>query len=142
MTINAHSPSTGATMSTPDDDTIARALDEHYTLGIKPDWWKLEPQASARAGENISGVIAKHDPWCRGIVLLGLEAPEAELARAFEVTEGHRLVKGFAVGRTIFNHAAQQWLSGKLTDTEATADMADRFGNLVSLWDKTHRVNA
>ena len=29
------------------DDTIARALAELYALGIKPDWWKLEPQASA-----------------------------------------------------------------------------------------------
>jgi 5-dehydro-2-deoxygluconokinase len=121
-----------------DDETIARALEEHYALGIKPDWWKLEPQVSSRAWENISGVIAKHDPWCRGIVLLGLEAPEAELAKAFEATDGHKLVKGFAVGRTIFNHAAGEWLSGKMTDEAATADMAERFGNLVSLWDKVH----
>ncbi len=125
-----------------DDNTIARALEEHYALGLKPDWWKLEPQASSQAWENICNVIGKHDPWCRGIVLLGLEAPEAELARAFEATERHRLVKGFAVGRTIFNHAAQQWLSGKMTDAAAVADMAGRFGNLVSLWDKTHRANA
>jgi 5-dehydro-2-deoxygluconokinase len=72
-------------------------------------------------------------------VLLGLEAPEAELAKAFEVTNGHKLVKGFAVGRTIFNHAAGEWLSGKMTDAAATVDMAERFGNLVSLWDKAHR---
>ena len=29
---------------TVDDGTIARALEELYALGIKPDWWKLEPQ--------------------------------------------------------------------------------------------------
>ena len=29
------------------DDTISRALEELYALGIKPDWWKLEPQASS-----------------------------------------------------------------------------------------------
>ena len=125
-----------------DDETIARALEELYVLGIKPDWWKLEPQASSKAWENISGVIARHDPWCRGIVLLGLEAPEAELAKAFETTDGHHLVKGFAVGRTIFNHAAGEWLSGKMTDAAATDDMAERFGNLVSLWEKAHRATA
>src|SRR5690606_31503391 len=36
-----------------DDDTIARALQELYDLGIKPDWWKLEPQHSAQAWKNI-----------------------------------------------------------------------------------------
>ncbi len=122
-----------------DDNTIARALDEHYALGVKPDWWKLEAQASAAAWDNISRVIAKHDPRCRGIVLLGLEAPEAELAKAFEVAGSHRLVKGFAVGRSIFNPAASEWLSGRMSDAEATADMARRFGNLVSLWEKAHR---
>jgi 5-dehydro-2-deoxygluconokinase len=121
-----------------DEGTIARAMDEHYALGIKPDWWKLEPQTSAKAWDNIGDVIKKNDPWCRGVVLLGLEAPEDELARAFAVTAGQPLVKGFAVGRTIFNHAAQQWLAGKMNDAAATADMAERFGNLVNVWNKAH----
>ncbi len=30
-----------------DETTIPRVMDELYALGIKPDWWKLEPQASA-----------------------------------------------------------------------------------------------
>ena len=125
-----------------DEHTIAKALEEHYALGIKPDWWKLEPQASSQAWENISATIAKHDPWCRGIVLLGLEAPEDELAKAFEAAAGHGLVKGFAVGRTIFSHAAQLWLAAKMTDEAATADMAERFGNLVELWNTAHRADA
>ncbi len=32
------------------DDTIARAVAELYQLGIKPDWWKLEPQTSPPPG--------------------------------------------------------------------------------------------
>ncbi len=123
-----------------DDTTIAQALEDHYALGIKPDWWKLEPQASSKAWENISGVIAKHDPWCRGVVLLGLEAPAAELAKGFAAVAPHRIVKGFAVGRTIFAEAAKQWLPGKMSDEAAIADMAERFGNLVELWDRTHRA--
>ena len=119
-----------------DDMTIARALEELYALGIKPDWWKLEPQASARAWENISAVIAKHDPWCRGVVLLGLDAPEEELARGFAAVAGHPIVKGFAVGRTIFSNAAQRWLRDEMPDDQAVADMAARFGNLVAIWNK------
>ncbi|MCX7346581.1 MAG: 5-dehydro-2-deoxygluconokinase [Alphaproteobacteria bacterium] len=117
-----------------DDGTIARALADHYALGIKPDWWKLEPQATATAWRNIGDVIRRHDPWCRGIVLLGLEAPEAELARGFDTAAGEPLVKGFAVGRTIFNTAADGWLAGRITDEQAVADMAQRFASLVETW--------
>jgi 5-dehydro-2-deoxygluconokinase len=123
-------------------DTIARALEDHYVLGIKPDWWKLEPQASGDAWELIGQTIARHDRYCRGIVMLGLEAPEAELARGFEAASGHDMVKGFAIGRSIFNHAARQWLAGQMSDAEAVSDMAERFGSLVSLWQTSHRRRA
>jgi 5-dehydro-2-deoxygluconokinase len=124
------------------DDTVAQALEELYALGIKPDWWKLEPQASAKAWENIGAVISKHDPYCRGVVLLGLEAPEEELDKAFRAAAGQKVVKGFAVGRTIFNGAAEQWLAGKIADAQAVADMASRFANLVEMWRKAHERRA
>ncbi|SDA94439.1 bifunctional 5-dehydro-2-deoxygluconokinase/5-dehydro-2-deoxyphosphogluconate aldolase [Mesorhizobium qingshengii] len=117
-----------------DDTTIPRALEELYALGIKPDWWKLEPQASAGAWAKIEAVILKHDPWCRGVVLLGLEAPQDELEAAFAATAKAPIVKGFAVGRTIFVHAAEQWLAGKMSDDEAVADMASRFEQLTEAW--------
>ena len=120
------------------DDTVARALAELYGLGIKPDWWKLEPQASAQAWKNIGDVIAGNDPYCRGIVLLGLEAPEAELAKAFSAAAGQPAVKGFAIGRTIFNDVAKDWLARRMRDDDAIAAMTERFGKLVDLWKRTH----
>jgi len=119
------------------DTTISRALAELYELGIKPDWWKLEPQHSTAAWKNIEKVINDNDPWCRGIVLLGLEAPAEQLEKAFAATAVAPLVKGFAVGRTIFAYAAQQWLSGQMNDEEAIADMAGRFGELTKAWLRT-----
>ena len=116
------------------DDTVARAVTELYALGIKPDWWKLEPQGSAEAWANIAGVIAKNDTFCRGIVMLGLDAPEAELAAAFKAAAGVPAVKGFAVGRTLFGEVAEKWLAGKMTDEAAVADMAARFQRLCDLW--------
>lgn len=117
-----------------DDTTIPRALDELYALGIKPDWWKLEPQASASAWRRIEASIARNDPWCRGVVLLGLEAPQEELEAAFAATAGAPIVKGFAVGRTIFNEAAEDWLAGRIDDERAIADMASRFERLTQAW--------
>jgi 5-dehydro-2-deoxygluconokinase len=117
-----------------DDTTVSRAVEELYALGIKPDWWKLEPQASSVAWANIEAAIRKNDPYCRGVVLLGLEAPQDELEAAFAATAGVGIVKGFAVGRTLFASAAEQWFAGKSSDEEAVADMAERFEKLTRAW--------
>jgi 5-dehydro-2-deoxygluconokinase len=120
-----------------DRSTTARAMREIYDLGIKPDWWKLEPQADPSAWDDIGAVIDGNDPWCRGVVLLGLDAPEEELAKGFKAVAGKPHVKGFAVGRTIFSEAAQKWLSGSINDDEAVAMMAAKFGRLVDIWHTT-----
>ena len=117
-----------------DENTIPRALEELYALGIKPDWWKLEPQASAAAWQKIEAVITTNDPYCRGVVLLGLEAPLAELEVAFAATSDATVVKGFAVGRSIFAHAAEEWMAGRMNDQAAVEDMAQRFEQLTKAW--------
>ena len=118
------------------DDTFARAITEIYDAGLKPDWWKLEPQASRAAWAAIDDVIETRDPFCRGVVLLGLEAPHEVLEAGFAAARSSRTVKGFAVGRTIFADAARSWLAGTITDEEAVADMAARFGALVEVWER------
>ncbi len=116
------------------DTTVASVIARLYATGVKPDWWKLEPQRSPAAWRAIEQAIGANDPYCRGIVLLGLEAPEAELAAAFRIASTTKLVKGFAVGRTIFAEAADKWLPGKMADEDAIADMAAKFERLVSAW--------
>jgi len=117
-----------------DDQTIPRALNELYDAGLKPDWWKLEPQASRGAWAAIDAVIEKRDPLCRGVVLLGLEAPYEVLKDGFVAARTSKTVKGFAVGRTIFADAAKGWLGGTITDDQAVAEMAAKFKALVDLW--------
>jgi 5-dehydro-2-deoxygluconokinase len=117
-----------------DDDTIARALTELYDAGLKPDWWKLEPQASVKAWQAIDDVIAARDPLCRGVVLLGLEAPIDKLSESFAAARSVERVRGFAVGRTIFAEAADRWMKGEIGDDAAVDEMAKKFGALVDLW--------
>ena len=119
-----------------DETTTARALHQLYAAGLKPDWWKLESQPSAAAWTAIDTVIETNDPFCRGVVLLGLDAPQDELARGFAVARDARTVRGFAVGRTIFGEAAKAWFAGQMSDEEAVADMAARFAALVGIWEE------
>ena len=117
------------------DDTAARALADVYAAGIKPDWWKLETQPGVEAWRQIDAVIEANDPFCRGVVLLGLDAPLSELVAGFAAAKTAKSVKGFAVGRTIFGDAARAWLDGRIGDDAAVAEMAQRFAGLVSAWD-------
>lgn len=117
-------------------DTVARILARLYALGIRPDWWKLEAQPDAAAWAAIAAVIERDDPWCRGVLLLGLDAPEAQLASAFALAKASPVVKGFAVGRTIFGAPARNWLAGALDDEGAIAAMADSFARLARAWDE------
>ncbi len=118
------------------DNTVARALTEIYDAGISPDWWKLEPQPNAAAWAATDAVIEARDPFCRGVVLLGLDARQEELEAGFAAAKTARTVRGFAVGRTIFAEAARAWLDGQIGDEEAVADMASRFSALVNIWEQ------
>ncbi len=115
-------------------DTAARVLQRFYDLGIRPDWWKLEPASNAETWANIERVITTNDPYCRGVVVLGLSAPQSELIQSFGPAAKCGVVKGFAVGRTIFNGAAERWFRGELDDAGAVESLSHNFAQLVDAW--------
>ena len=126
-----------------DDATTADLIRRIYEMGIFPDWWKLEPQKTRRAWEAVCATITECDPNTRGIVMLGLDAPEEELAESFQIAAGFQLVKGFAVGRTIFGQVARDWLAGRIEDEAAVQAIAERYQRLCAVWDAARlRTNA
>jgi 5-dehydro-2-deoxygluconokinase len=122
-----------------DDDTTARAIQRLYNLGLRPAWWKLAPQTPA-SWRNIASVIEERDPWCNGILMLGLDAPEDTLRQAFADVAPIALCRGFAVGRSIFNSAARGWFSGTLDDEAAVEDIAARYQRLIHAWRDARRA--
>lgn len=118
-----------------DDETTAKLIRRFYEIGVYPDWWKLEPMTSEASWQNAINAIEENDPYTRGIVVLGLDAPEDELRASFEVAASYKLVKGFAVGRTIFGDAARAWMKGDMDDAAAIAQMAERYTRLCNIWD-------
>ena len=117
-----------------DTHTLARAMQQIYARGVRPDWWKLPPPLDGGAWPLIAAAIDAHDPRCRGVLLLGLEASEASLSLAFRVAAGQRWCRGFAVGRSLFAPAAEGWFAGRLGDEAVIADVAERYQRLIRLW--------
>jgi 5-dehydro-2-deoxygluconokinase len=117
------------------DDTTAQVIQRFYDIGIYPDWWKLEPMQTDAAWTLTVAAITRNDPHTRGIVLLGLGETETTLAASFAKAAKHNLVKGFAVGRTIFAEAATGFMSGRVTEGQAVAMMVANYARLCALWD-------
>jgi 5-dehydro-2-deoxygluconokinase len=115
-------------------DTAARALEIIYGAGILPDWWKLQSPPRPGGWQAIGNAIERNDPYCRGVLLLGLDAPMAELGHAFAEARRQKWCKGFAIGRSIFRHAAEEWLAGNIDDQTAIESMAENYRRMVALW--------
>ncbi len=115
------------------DDAVCRAVERFYSLGVKADWWKL-PGLSREGYLAVSASIDKHDPYCHGIVILGLDAPIPELSVGFEATRGVDRVKGFTVGRSIFGVPARRWLAGEIDDKNCVAAVEQNYRDVISAW--------
>ncbi len=114
-------------------DILLRAIKRLYNIGIHPEWWKLPPP-TASEWTAIDALIAGRDPYCRGVLLLGLNAPADELARGFADARGSASCRGFAVGRTIFHEPARAWLEGTTDDATLIAGIRLNFEALIAAW--------
>jgi 5-dehydro-2-deoxygluconokinase len=115
-------------------DTTARVIERMYDLGIRPDWWKLEPSDEPAAWAAIEDAVRRRDAWCRGILVLGLASDPESLASAFKAAAPFELVRGFAVGRTIFAEPARRRLAGEAGDAETVAALAANLEAVVAAW--------
>jgi len=113
---------------------VAAAVEHFYAIGLMPDWWKLPPSPDLDMWRAVGNAVRANDPHARGILVLGLDLPESDLARAFAAAESEPLVRGFAVGRTIFWPAAECWFTGKIDDAEATSMIIESFRRVRRLW--------
>ena len=90
---------------------------------IEVDGWK-----------QISDVVEQYDPHCRGVLLLGLDAPEDELRESFGTAAPFPICKGFAVGRSIFGAPARQWFNGEINDDEVVDIVSSNYKRMIDFW--------
>ncbi|MPQ70459.1 MULTISPECIES: bifunctional 5-dehydro-2-deoxygluconokinase/5-dehydro-2-deoxyphosphogluconate aldolase [Pseudomonas] len=114
-------------------DVLYRALKRLYNLDIYPAWWKIEAQSAAE-WEQLDALIQERDPYCRGVVLLGLNAPAATLAQGFQQASRSRTCRGFAVGRTIFQEPSRAWMAGEIDDEALIQQVQATFVGLIDAW--------
>lgn len=120
---------------------LTACLSRIYDQQIRPDWWKL-PAPDKAGWAALTALINQRAPHCRGVILLGLDAPAEQLMQAFRDASGFALCRGFAIGRTIFGAPSQQWLAGTLDDAEFVQQIRSNYRMLVSAWLSRHDAAA
>jgi 5-dehydro-2-deoxygluconokinase len=116
------------------DDVVLAAMQRLYTIGLKPDWWKLPPSAAGDTWKRIGDVIRAFDKHSRGVLILGLDSSEVDLGRAFAASADEPLVRGFAVGRAIFWSSAERWFQGEASEEQTIRDISNSFVRIVQRW--------
>ncbi|NMZ24909.1 5-dehydro-2-deoxygluconokinase [Pseudomonas proteolytica] len=114
-------------------DVLYRSLKRLYNLSIYPAWWKIEAQ-TAEQWRKLDELIEERDPYCRGVVLLGLNAPADSLAEGFQQASQSRTCRGFAVGRTIFQEPSRAWMAGEIDDETLIQQVQQTFEQLIQAW--------
>jgi 5-dehydro-2-deoxygluconokinase len=110
-----------------DDAVLVRSVSGLYAEGLRPDYWKLPALETDAGWRSLHEVIVAADPDCRGVVILGLDRPLAELEPGLARGARHGICAGFAIGRSIFGDAAQKWFAGRIDDCAAVRQMADLY---------------
>ena len=122
------------------DEVLARAVTT-IAAAVLPDWWKLPAPISAHGWQRLDAAIRGADSYCRGVLVLGLDAPIDELAEQLAEAATHSLCRGFAVGRTIFGETARAWFNGEIDDDTAIESISQRYLRLVRRFaDARHSV--
>ena len=124
-----------------DAQTLVRALTQLYDGGIRPDWWKLPPSTDPAVWRTLGALIDARDPYCQGMLVLGMEASADTLEASFAAAASEPRCRGFAVGRTIFAKPAAAWFAGWATDADVIEQIAAGYRELIALWDRAAATN-
>lgn len=125
-------PPDGTLAGKPPDDAVLRSVRRLYNLDIRPEWWKLGVMA-AESWNALDQLVAQRDPHCRGAVILGLNQPLPALLRGFAQARAP-VVKGFMIGRSVWQEPAVAWLRGDIEDAELVHRIATSFRTLIAGW--------
>jgi len=74
------------------------------------------------------------------VLILGQSANADVLAKAFRDARASATCRGFAVGRTIFEAPARQWLERAIDDATLVRDVRARFDSLIDAWREARGV--
>ena len=112
-----------------------RAMAEMQVAGIEPDIWKIE--GMDRRDDYVHAAVQAQFEGRGHVVgiILGGGASHARVEHWLREEAGVAGFVGFAVGRTIWQQALTDWLTGKLDRRRASRLIADKYLRLIGVYE-------
>ena len=123
--------------SSDNDSLVLRTVRRFYNLGLRPEWWKLAPM-QADGWNALASLVSERDPFCQGVVILGLNEPLERLATSFAQAR-NPIVTGFMVGRTLWAEPCERWLQKQCSDQALVDAVARNITLLSNAWTGRHQ---
>ena len=117
------------------DEGLFDIMERIYESGIKPDWWKLFSK-NRHAYEKISSLIKEKDAYCRGLLLSSFNEPLDEFKDRIALLRKKTLpiVKGFAVGESIFFEPIKDFYFKKTNREQAKNKIKKNYESVIEFW--------
>ena len=119
-----------------DETELSLGMKQIYAANVFPTWWKLPALTSQQGWDAVNKTIEENDPHCSGILLLGLDKPMDELCKEFTLARKQTYCKGFAIGRSIFSQACQEWFQRQSDDENTVRQIKNNFMTIIDYWGK------
>jgi len=113
---------------------VAQSVDALYRAGLFPTWWKLPALEDPSQWDEIARIVRKHDSYCAGVIVLGLDQPLAELTPKLKLARDSGIGAGFAIGRSIWRQPAEKWFAKTLDDQATVEAVTKEFSAVVAAW--------
>lgn len=114
---------------------VLSAIRALYLHGVHPKLWKLQPSYELSVWRHIEEAINKYDSEA-GILVLGDRRPLKDLAKDLKaLKESIRKVKGFAIGRSLWQNVAEHWFEKRISDEMVESEVAFNFKRLLTIWE-------
>ena len=119
-----------------------RTIAESQAAGVEPDIWKVEGPDRRQDYEAISDQARTGGRDGVACVILGGGASRAKVEQRLHLEAGVPGFIGFALGRTIWQQALEDWLARRLDRAGAVRLVADNYLSLVRAYEKASMTHA
>ena len=112
---------------------MVETIKELQDAGVEPDVWKIEGLDSTTDCQNVADTALRQGRSYVRCIVLGRNAPEAQVERWLRAAAAVPAFVGFAVGRSTFAEPLRAWRDGNATREQAVEQIARSYGR----WTRT-----
>jgi myo-inositol catabolism protein IolC len=102
--------------------------------GVHPTVWKLEGYETTEGAEEVLRAVAAQTETPAECIVLGRNAPIEQVEHWLSVAAPLPGYAGFAVGRTNWEAALQDFLAGRISRDDAIATIGGRYRTLIDVY--------